>query len=848
MLLPGALLCVLSYAGAGKRSLKNTRWGVPLALRLMACIGAALIAAGFSAVTNLAPLETVVLADASDSMGALRQAAWEDGRMLAERTGGKLLIFAESAVSGQGDGLKKDATDLEGALKQAARLFSSNARKRIVVLSDGLETDGSAQKEAARLQGLGIRVDGVQYAPWENRQEVEAVSVSLPQELALGQTAKAAVTLRTDRAVSIRLKLYDDEEAVYENKLTLKQGQSTYTVQVTPSRSGTHTYRAVAEPEADGFPQNNEAACCMQVTSSARILLVDGTGKESGPLESLLLSQGYSVDTKPPKEIPPNVASLCKYGLVILLNTDAKTLPPTAAEALKDYVERYGRSVLAVGGENTFAYGHMYETAFEDFLPVTVRVEREESAQPVALLLLIDNSASMGESTTSLASDFGRPMEMAKLGAIKSVSLLHENDSAGVISFSNKAHLLCPLQPVTERDSIIAAISRMGLISGTMYTEAFAEALTQFAAYPGQEKKHIIFLSDGSPSDDGYMPVVRQLGEMGVTVSTIAVGSQVNREILQDIADAAGGRFAQVTSVDELPNLMTSDTILQQVDYTVEGPFAPLKSPQYALFSDVDLPQLGGYIRVSPKEGAETVLLAEAGRPLYVQWQYGTGQAACFASDLSGKWSQEWLETEAGREAILRLLEALLPQEQDFSPLNMALIPGGREALLTVSLPDAQPGQNCQAVITGLGGNQQTLPLIQTGSGAFARSFPLWGLGRYDITLYQYAPDRTLLETSESAAYVSRSREYEAFPTEEETALLGAVCAAAGGELYKSAEDAGAALLSSLTVDAKLTGPLALVLGLAVIGEQLLRRRPLRRKQRSAYAHTNKRTERSDEP
>lgn len=97
----------------------------------------------------------------------------------------------------------------------------------------------------------------------------------------------------------------------------------------------------------------------------------------------------------PSGQMPSTVADLCAYGLVILMNVDARDLPEGSAENLEAYVSEYGRGVLTTGGENTYFYGNMAGTAFERFLPVDILIQQTQSVDPIALLLVIDVTDSM---------------------------------------------------------------------------------------------------------------------------------------------------------------------------------------------------------------------------------------------------------------------------------------------------------------------------------------------------------------------------------------------------------------------------------------------------------------------
>ncbi len=55
----------------------------------------------------------------------------------------------------------RGATDIGAALRLASALFPDDAQKRIVLLSDGNDTTGSGQTEAALAAARGIQVETI---------------------------------------------------------------------------------------------------------------------------------------------------------------------------------------------------------------------------------------------------------------------------------------------------------------------------------------------------------------------------------------------------------------------------------------------------------------------------------------------------------------------------------------------------------------------------------------------------------------------------------------------------------------------------------------------------------------
>ena len=70
-------------------------------------------------------------------------------------------------------------TDFEAALKYAASLFAKPESARIVILSDGVETDGNANAIIRSLAASGIKIDTVHF-PDEEKNDIQIIGVHYP--------------------------------------------------------------------------------------------------------------------------------------------------------------------------------------------------------------------------------------------------------------------------------------------------------------------------------------------------------------------------------------------------------------------------------------------------------------------------------------------------------------------------------------------------------------------------------------------------------------------------------------------------------------------------------------------
>src|SRR5678815_4168358 len=92
------------------------------------------------------------------------------------------------------------------------------------------------------------------------------------------------------------------------------------------------------------------------------------------------------------------------------------------------------------------------------------------------------------------------------------------------------------------RDSaIIQSISMIGVGGDTNIYPALREAGIQIAKSE-DEIKHIILLSDGQTRPDDFQGLTTRLANAGITVSTVAVGSDADRRLMGNIAAWGKGR------------------------------------------------------------------------------------------------------------------------------------------------------------------------------------------------------------------------------------------------------------------------------------------------------------------
>ena len=741
-------------------------------------------------------INTVILADlsasAEDSYSAvcayveeLASSAGEKNTVGVVTYGSEALLTAELSEEGElvlSSFLNREmepeesATNLEEALYYAESLLNDNENKRIIVLSDGIQTDGDALAAAKLLAEQGVRIDAVCIPTKAVGYEMQVNRLTHPDALPVGEEVELTAVVQSNYAGAAEIQFMDNGAVFSRRIVTLKEGLTELATVFTPDSFGVHELSARIVAVQDEIAQNNTAYSWLEVGGQGSILLVDGTGRESAMLNNLL-SEDYSVTVIAPEEAGGYANQLAAYHGVILMNVSNADLPEGFDTALETYVEKYGGGLLTSGGGNTYAYGEMAETAFEKFLPVTLEKGEE---QTTAMMIVVDTSSSMR----------GLNHQMAIQGTMQCIETLADTDYVGVLTFDRTVHVIYDLSSMEQEDAILAAVEQIELGKGTYMTDATQEAYNQLKDFEA-DNKHVIILSDGEPQDSGYIPVVKQMAANGITVSAIAMGRGADRRVMQVIAETGGGNYYYASSVNDLPDIMVEEAVSAIDSYRQTGQF-PVSIASYStLLGGVDtenLPAVSGYMTTFLKTGAEQFLTVNGGEPLYVQWNYGTGRVGSFTADLRGSDSEELYRSKEGQQLIKNMVSSVIRGDGKVTALQVEVMPGNQTATVDISAPLA--GKESLAVnVLAPDGEEQQAEITLTTQGTYRGSFDTVEPGVYTVTVTHLKEDGELLDFTKEQMAVSYSTEYDAFAEAEGETLLAQVCEATGGKMAYTASN-----------------------------------------------------------
>ena len=201
----------------------------------------------------------------------------------------------------------------------------------------------------------------------------------------------------------------------------------------------------------------------------------------------------------------------------------------------------------------------------------------------VNIHLLIDNSGSMYPSSGNYASE-ENDIEFKRLSfATNLVSKLTKTTDVAITAFTFSFNTLCDF--TSDKADIIGAINQIRTIGpgydGTSVERAIMLALDSFGEETQEERNIIIMLTDGISTDTaGYKldDILNKAQAKNVTIMTISLGDDIDRILLQDIADSTGGKYFPISEANALEGLystiiatMASDILDEDMDGTPDS-------------------------------------------------------------------------------------------------------------------------------------------------------------------------------------------------------------------------------------------------------------------------------------
>ncbi|MCB5235334.1 VWA domain-containing protein [Niallia circulans] len=545
----------------------------------------------------------------------------------------------------------KDHTNIEGAINLASSVFSNNSGGRIVLFTDGNETMGNLTEAAKLLKNRSIELDTVLLDPHQY-EDTAVTEVEVPSTLYEGEKAAVSVTIESNTAKTGLLHFYENNNKIISKMVDISEGTNIVPIEFTVEQAGLVTFKAEVELTNDAYAENNKLQVVNMVKTIPQILLVQNSPNEA--LVQALEAAGYKVEVRSSIQLPTVLSGYLNYQSIIFNNIAATDITENQMNLVEKSVKDFGIGFLMTGGENSFGLGGYFQTPIEKLLPVDMDIKGKKEMPSLALMIVLDRSGSMDGSKFSLA----------KEAAARSVELLQESDTLGFIAFDDKPWVIVEPKPLKNKEEVVDKIRSVPVGGGTEIYGSLVEAYDQISDLD-VKRKHIILLTDGqSATNNNYEELINNGSKKNVTLSTVALGADADRNLLEELAEFGAGRFYDVQDSTVIPSILSRETVMATRTYIEDTPFYPQIKSGYgwdSLFNQ-GVPEMNAYIATSAKSESTVPIVSTKEDPILAEWQYGLGKTIAFTSDVNGAWAGDWARWNQWSNFITKMVANTLPQ------------------------------------------------------------------------------------------------------------------------------------------------------------------------------------------
>ena len=713
-----------------------------------------------------------------------------------------------------------DTTNIAQAIETAWSVFPANANKRIVLITDGIETQGDAIHTGLRGKDFGIQIDTVPIYPSDSP-EVMVQRIDAPAQVKQGAPFNLEVLIHSNHEDIAEVKLYKNKFEAAKREVRLVEGENRVVFMETSMESGTLTYDVTCRTTQDTRYDNNTALGIVSVSGKPKVLLIDENESQTRYLMRVLEEAKIRVDVRNGLGVPHELADLQNYELIIFSDVPANRLSEKQMELIRTYVQDLGGGYMMLGSENSFGLGGYYKTPIEEVLPVRTDTEKKKETPSLAMVLVIDKSGSMG----------GIKIELAKEAARATVDLLGPRDKIGVIAFDGSPFWITEMHDASDKQFISNQVGSITAGGGTNLYPALQQAyyaLTETTA----KLKHVIVLSDGHSQGGDWYGIANSMHSERITISTVGIGSGADMNLLGNLAKWGGGRDYFTQDPYNVPQIFAKETVTASKSAIIDTPFIPQRIKPTQVLSGIDLelaPFLLGYVATQPRPTAEIFLVSDRGDPVLASWQYGLGKSVAFTSDAKARWASDWLEwpgygkfwtqlvRDTMRKTTLSNFQAQITKEKGIAHLTIDALNEDGEFLNELDSNISLIGPDLK---------KKQLAISQTAPGKYELEFPTQDVGPYFLNIVQKQGSE-IVNTQVTGTVVSYQDEYLVHNANE--SLLTQLSTVSGGKFNISADDVFRTPENPVTLRIHLWRPFLIAALILLLIDIALRRIDMRR-------------------
>ena len=682
-----------------------------------------------------------------------------------------LVPLGEKVKSVNAATINNSETNITNALEYANTLFSDDVIKRIIIISDGKETNQnniSSLIETLSLEEVYIDAIYVDNNIKDTEKEVLISGVDKVPNTYINNDEQAYIYIESNIETKAMLNLYCNGELYKEQALNLKKGFTTVSFDLKTNNVGTNKYEVVIETENDTTKENNKYLFEQTIFAKVNVLFITNSVEEQSVAQELY-GEYAAIDfyTKTLKNtfnsIPYTVEELAKYDEFVLVNTDVRDLNNAAqfVSSLDILVSEYGKSLVTIG--NTYIQNNKDDEtlmALNDMLPVKFGNDEQETK---LVTLIMDYSRSMEQIDR---------LNIAKQTSFAILDNLADNVMVLVIGFYGEVVNVYNVSPASDREKIKEAIEKQKAYQGTFMGSALGYA-SMYINSLGYKKNEVILISDGRPygeQEQSTKYIAEQMAKKGIVLSTINTISTEGASLMAELAKIGRGKAYTIDNLKEVEALVLDEVLDSLKDMVLENTemeVLVLKEKDELLKGIQELPAITGIYNNIEKYNANVILSAkyidpiterEYEIPLYSYWNYGNGKVSSFASTIEGSWTQSWKENVDTKEIFDNMLYTNIPTEQVHSAFIISNETKGTITDLIVKSPNFNKDANLTITITNPDQSKTNYSLTFDTMN-YVASIVTEQIGEYKVE-FEYTLGE-LYYTNEYTFYVSYLPEYD---------------------------------------------------------------------------------------
>jgi len=622
-----------------------------------------------------------------------------------------------------------DLTDIGHAIQLSSRLFPEGFNKEIVIITDGNENKGSLLKETLLAKYNNIHVNFM-FLEEKNEKKEYIKSVNIPKSTLINEEVLGEVVIGSTYPHTTDLSILINNKPHLKKNIHIEKSK-TVRFPLKLNESGCFIVSVL-------LGKKNRIDVPVEVLGSKSILYVTA---KNNILVDILKRKNFLLKVIPPSAFPMTISGLESYSTVVVDNIGSSSFTRESMKNLQQYSHDFGGGVVMVGGKKSFGAGGYFDTPVEKLLPVYMDVRNEKRKESLNVVFVLDKSQSMGKRT-----ELNGPskMELAMEASINALDSLKKQDMVGVVGFDNRVHRVLSMTSLLKKDFIKKKILKMHPEGKTNILLGINTGFSLFKGQKNNKIRHMIVFSDGKPSEKAdYEPILSKLKRGGITLSSVGVGDDLDKDLMRKLAEKTGGRLYLTEDIFNLGDIFKKDLAIAARSMLKEGSFIPrLKdgSPILAGIGD-DIPALNGYILTTAKKNAITPIVSDTNEPIISYWQYGLGKTAVFTTD-SSDWLSAWQRWDSLPNLWTSLVKIVQKTSTDTNTLHLFVKKGNaRQRYLVVDAispnGDFLNDLPLKVLLFSPDGIKKKLSFSQSEPGRYLAAFSVSKRGVYS-TLAQY--------------------------------------------------------------------------------------------------------------